>query len=61
MNYAIITALSIFTTIIGFVFGYFFAYKEMRLIMAKAKVTIRQNPVYHDMLDELERLDPDFY
>lgn len=46
-------------TVIGFIVGYRFAYAQIRTMFTIAKVKIVNDPIYSDLIEELDRMDPD--
>jgi transposase-like protein len=60
INYAILAASVSVATVIGWFFGYQFAYRQISTMFTIAKVKIVNETIYSDVLNELDRIDPDY-
>lgn len=60
INYAILAVCVTAGTVIGFIFGYRFAYQQVRTMFTIAKVKFVNDPIYSDLIEELDRMDPDY-
>lgn len=59
-NYAILAACTTAGTVIGFIVGYRFAYRQIAAMFTIAKIKILNDPIYSDLIEELDRMDPDY-
>ena len=60
INYALLVVCTTAGTVIGFIVGYRFAYRQVAMMFTITKVKIFNDPIYSDVLDELDRMDPDY-